>query len=258
MIEYSQAGYAVPDSRLAAGDVHGAREALDTFGWVNPGLWTLDRLKAVEIAVRVLLALGRLEEAEDWARRAPAEGGGRRTGVSGAVIALAQARVQLARDDAGAAVRTALAGASAGEDGDAPLWAARCRILAGEALAAAGQRDGARDLLRRAAAGLDARGSAGYRDEALRILRRLGERPRPVATRTRAGAGAGALAALTAREREVAALVAEGQTNTQIAARLHLSESTVEKHVSRVLAKLGETSRAAVVRRLAAESPPLA
>jgi DNA-binding NarL/FixJ family response regulator len=51
----------------------------------------------------------------------------------------------------------------------------------------------------------------------------------------------------------VAALVADGQTNAQIAARLHLSESTVEKHVSRVLGKLGLSSRAGVVSLLAHE-----
>ena len=63
--------------------------------------------------------------------------------------------------------------------------------------------------------------------------------------------GDGPLAALTPREREVAALVADGQTNAQIAARLHLSESTVGKHVSRVLGKLGTVSRAGVAGRLA-------
>jgi DNA-binding NarL/FixJ family response regulator len=51
--------------------------------------------------------------------------------------------------------------------------------------------------------------------------------------------------------------MAEGQTNAQIAARLHLSESTVEKHVSRVLAKLEVSTRAGVVRVLARERSPL-
>jgi DNA-binding NarL/FixJ family response regulator len=59
------------------------------------------------------------------------------------------------------------------------------------------------------------------------------------------------LAALSPRERQVAIEVAEGRTNAQIAHRLHLSERTVEKHVSSVLAKLGLRTRAEVVRLLA-------
>jgi DNA-binding NarL/FixJ family response regulator len=51
----------------------------------------------------------------------------------------------------------------------------------------------------------------------------------------------------------VALLVAEGCTNAQIAARLHLSERTVEKHVSSVLAKLGISSRTGVATLLASE-----
>lgn len=47
------------------------------------------------------------------------------------------------------------------------------------------------------------------------------------------------LAALTAREREVLALMAEGRTNLGIARRLWLTARTVETHVSSVLAKLG-------------------
>lgn len=47
------------------------------------------------------------------------------------------------------------------------------------------------------------------------------------------------LAALTAREREVLALMAEGRTNLGIARRLWLTGRTVETHVSSVLAKLG-------------------
>jgi DNA-binding CsgD family transcriptional regulator/tetratricopeptide (TPR) repeat protein len=52
-----------------------------------------------------------------------------------------------------------------------------------------------------------------------------------------------ALAALTAREREVLFLLAEGLTNGQIARRLVISPHTVNVHVSRILMKLGVSSR---------------
>ena len=59
------------------------------------------------------------------------------------------------------------------------------------------------------------------------------------------------LASLTDREREVAELAGTGLTNREIASRLYLSQKTVEAHVSRVFAKLGVRSRAALARRLA-------
>jgi serine/threonine-protein kinase len=47
------------------------------------------------------------------------------------------------------------------------------------------------------------------------------------------------LAALTEREREVLSEMAEGRSNSGVAARLYLSEKTVETHVSRIFFKLG-------------------
>jgi NarL family two-component system response regulator LiaR len=52
---------------------------------------------------------------------------------------------------------------------------------------------------------------------------------------------------LTEREREVLALMIEGLNNTQIAARLNVSPSTVKSHVSNILAKLGVASRTEAV-----------
>jgi predicted ATPase/DNA-binding CsgD family transcriptional regulator len=48
---------------------------------------------------------------------------------------------------------------------------------------------------------------------------------------------------LTAREREVAALIAQGKSNREIAEILVVSERTVESHVTNILARLGFTSR---------------
>ena len=50
---------------------------------------------------------------------------------------------------------------------------------------------------------------------------------------------ASALAALTARERDVLALMAEGRSNSAIADQLVVSERAVEKHISNIFSKLG-------------------
>ncbi len=48
---------------------------------------------------------------------------------------------------------------------------------------------------------------------------------------------------LSGREREILALLAQGLSNKQIAARLHLAEGTVKNYVSNILGKLGVTDR---------------
>jgi NarL family two-component system response regulator LiaR len=52
---------------------------------------------------------------------------------------------------------------------------------------------------------------------------------------------------LTARERMVLALMVEGINNTEIAARLTVSPSTIKSHVSNILSKLGVASRTEAV-----------
>ena len=55
--------------------------------------------------------------------------------------------------------------------------------------------------------------------------------------------------ALTATEREVAVLAADGLTNQAIAERVYVSRKTVEANLARVYRKLGISSRAELIRR---------
>jgi len=63
--------------------------------------------------------------------------------------------------------------------------------------------------------------------------------PKVVSELLQASAQARALAALTARERDVLALMAEGRSNAAIAATLVVTERAVEKHIGNIFAKLG-------------------
>jgi DNA-binding NarL/FixJ family response regulator len=59
----------------------------------------------------------------------------------------------------------------------------------------------------------------------------------------RGAAERAALAGLTARERQVLALLAEGLDNQAIAARLYVGQETAKTHVSNLLRKLGVDAR---------------
>jgi DNA-binding NarL/FixJ family response regulator len=84
---------------------------------------------------------------------------------------------------------------------------------------------------------------ASLRDNfAQRATAHLPALPPPTPLRAAKQAAAG----LTAREREVATLIAQGKSNRAIADALVLSERTVAKHVENVMSKLGFSSRAQV------------
>jgi pimeloyl-ACP methyl ester carboxylesterase/DNA-binding CsgD family transcriptional regulator len=83
-------------------------------------------------------------------------------------------------------------------------------------------------------------------DGPLRILRVIDEHADRAAPRRQATAAqAPHLDRLSAREREVLALVAKGLSNALIAERLRLSEHTVKRHVANILLKLDMPTRAA-------------
>ena len=128
---------------------------------------------------------------------------------------------------AAAASTDGATGVLARHRGTAHVGAARCLVALG-ALA------DARPHVDAAAAHL-ARWRGWRVDELHAIERRLG-----------IGAEPSGPDSLTPREREVAALLAEGLTNARLAERLYISPRTAAVHVSNILAKLGMTSRTEV------------
>jgi len=66
-------------------------------------------------------------------------------------------------------------------------------------------------------------------------------------SRTGHGASGSPFEALSARERQVLALIADGLSNAEIADRLHISEKTVRNHTSNLFDKLGVWSRAQAI-----------
>jgi DNA-binding CsgD family transcriptional regulator len=131
------------------------------------------------------------------------------------------------------------------------LDVAGCCEDAASVLVAAGENDQATLLLRQA---LLVYGSLDATDGVARVgaaLRTLGVRPGIRGSRQRPLSG---WDSLTASERKVSELVADGLTNREVARRLHVSPHTVNTHLRHVFQKLGVATRTELAGRVVAMS----
>jgi DNA-binding CsgD family transcriptional regulator len=153
-----------------------------------------------------------------------------RSDLLNAVVSAAQGAVELADEDARAALVPLRNAARKWQELDAPFELARVRVLLGLACQALGDQETA-DLDLAAAEEVFARLGAAPDLARVRALSRR--------------APSGSTHGLTPRELQVLRLLSTGGTNKVIAAQLVLSERTVDRHVSSILTKLGVPSRAA-------------
>jgi DNA-binding CsgD family transcriptional regulator len=117
-----------------------------------------------------------------------------------------------------------------------PFARARALLALGIVRRRSRQKRSAREAIEAALEGFEAIGASGWAAKARDELGRVGGRTREEG--------------LTAAERRVAALVAEGRTNREVAAALFLGERTVASHLTHIYAKLGVRSRTELARRL--------
>jgi DNA-binding CsgD family transcriptional regulator len=232
-------GFALAELDLSLGDVGSAvagftalSHLLDGLGVGDPDLWPGPEL------VEALLRAGERERAvaveQAFAGRAS------RKGQAWSLARAARARALLAHDDDlderfGEALRLHDVGPDTFER-------ARTLMSYGARLRRARRRVDARVHLQEARAAFDALGARRWSDVVTAELEATGLRARARTT--------GPVLELTARELQIAQLLAEGRTTREAAAALFLSPKTVEYHLRHVYTKLDIASRAELARRL--------
>ena len=115
-----------------------------------------------------------------------------------------------------------------------PFGHARALLALGVTRRRARQKRGAREAIAAALARFEALGEVPWTERARAELGGIGGRTREEG--------------LTPAERRVAALVAEGRTNREVAAALSLGERTIETHLTHIYAKLGVRTRTELAR----------
>jgi DNA-binding CsgD family transcriptional regulator len=194
---------------------------------------TTDRLKRMSLLpayVEIMLAAGDVSDARNACRELEQIAQSLDTGVPGALAAEACGAVDLAEGNAQAALGPLRRAFELWQRIDAPYPAARVRVLIGLACHALGDEDGASLEIEAAQSTFERLGAA---PDLARIGSLIKSSP------------SGHAHGLTPRELQVLRLVAAGDTNKAIAAELCLSERTIDRHLSNILAKLDLPSRTA-------------
>ena len=214
--------------RLAQGKVEAAVAALRVAITGTSG-GRLQRTRLLWAFADAALAAGDLDAARAAADELDAIAADSEAPVLAAAAATVRGSLQLAEDDAPAALTSLRRATALWQELRLPYEGARARMAYGSALRAAGDEDDARLELRAALAAFERLGAAGDAAAASDLL----------------GGPKALPAGLTAREAEVLRLVASGKTNRDIAVELVISEHTVARHLQNLFVKLGVTSRSA-------------
>lgn len=220
-------------ARGVAGDAAASiRRALQEAG--NP----LERPALLAAAVDILRATGDLPGARSAADELAAIAAASPSQVLGAMAAQATGAVLVVEGDPAAGLAELRAAATACQSLHMPYEAARTAVLLGLACSALGDRTSAALEFDNARDTFTELGAVPDLDRLTTLTSGLLEGPVP---RTEAEG----TPVLSAREREVLVLVAEGKTNREIGAQLVISRHTVGRHLENIFAKLGVTGRAA-------------
>ncbi|MET7690174.1 AAA family ATPase [Streptomyces sp. NPDC005483] len=238
-IAWSTLGYAA----LISGDPQRARDAL-----LHAGGNGVDRLQPsmrpvlLEVLVVAALATGDADSARTWAERAWKDAEQLALPVQRSAAMRCAGHVSLSRGDTTAAAGLFASAAETSAQCGAVIWEAYSSLLAASIPASA---DGGASAEAAWLRGHQLASAGGAR-----MLVGLAEVVRPPVTEAATGPQQ-LLAALTARETEIAELVAEGHTSQEIAARLYISRRTVETHISKIYRKTGVASRVALAALMA-------
>jgi DNA-binding CsgD family transcriptional regulator len=149
-----------------------------------------------------------------------------------------------AQDDHQRAAEHLHSSAALFEQNRTPFEAARSRLELGHSLIATGRRQAAATALRAAREGFEQLGAARHAGAARLLLQEI-------EPQRKSGGFESGRFRLTPRELEVLGLIAQGRSDREAAAEMGLSEHTVHRHVTNILAKTGLPSRAAAAAQAA-------
>lgn len=208
---------------------------LEGHGVHEPGFWPWH-----DVYANALVMTNRVEDADAFL--APHEELARERGHRSAQArtGYVRGRIHGARGDLHAARTSFEAALAALDDLPLPYDRARVNFAYGQTLRRAGKRREADTVVESARELFTALGATAY-------VRRCDQELK--AGGLRAGAGAAGAGELTAQESAVAALVAEGRSNRDVAEELYLSVKTVQFHLTHIYAKLGIRSRGELAAR---------
>jgi DNA-binding CsgD family transcriptional regulator len=190
-------------------------------------MWTADYAEA-------LLEVGRIDEAVELLDRWEADSALLDREWVVAQILRSRGLVAAAEGDVERAVRLLGQAVAQHETIGDPYGRARALLALGIIRRRARRKRSSREAIEAALEAFETIGAAGWAAKARAELGAIGGRTREEG--------------LTPAERRVAALVAEGRTNREVAAALFLGERTVASHLSHVYAKLGVRSRTELAR----------
>ena len=213
-----------------------AERAADAVGSIEPSFreWRPEMIEA-------LVQLGRVDEAEtlttSW------ETAAQRLGRERVLAQALRCRglITSARGDLPGALKLLEAAIDGSRAAGDPFGEARAILVLGMTRRRDQQKRSAREALEAALAGFERLGAASWAATTRAELAKVGGRSR--------------ISGLSPSEESVAALVAEGQTNREIAAALFLGERTVASHLTHIYSKLGVRSRTELARHLASKVP---